>query len=202
MFLARYCYYLQMGRSIPSFRQLLEIEKLKWSSFKRLLPTKRDKQEFDKVFDNVRLYTSYLGNASNPIPLESVFMGAIFHDYKQLLQITKEDTAKLDERTLKDELISLLETKPEGKILFYRFSKKWNGFFTVLHKEDRLILLKMVLEVCSYNEYAINIINIQDSQSPIDFFFFLLAMILQQKRIDRLNVDKKKDVTLLDFIYK
>ena len=56
------------------------------SSFKRLLSTKKDKHEFDEVFDNVRLYTSYLGNASNPIPLESVFMGAIFHNYKQLLK--------------------------------------------------------------------------------------------------------------------
>jgi hypothetical protein len=46
-----------MRRSIPSFRQLLEIEKLKLSSFKRLLPTKKDKQEFDKLFDNVALYT-------------------------------------------------------------------------------------------------------------------------------------------------
>ena len=52
-----------MGRSIPSFRQLLEIEKLKWSSFKKSLPTKKDKQEFDKVFDEVKLYTSYLVNA-------------------------------------------------------------------------------------------------------------------------------------------
>ena len=78
-----------MGRSIPSFRQLLEIEKLKMASFKKMLPNKKDRQEFDVLFDNVRLYTSYLGNASNPIPLESVFMGAIFHNYKQLLQITK-----------------------------------------------------------------------------------------------------------------
>jgi hypothetical protein len=79
-----------MGRSIPSFRQqLLEVEKLNWSSFKKMQPTKEDKQEFDKVFDGVKLYTTYLGNASNPIPLESVFMGAIFHNYKQLLQITK-----------------------------------------------------------------------------------------------------------------
>ena len=146
-----------------------------------MLPTKRDKQEFDEVFNNVKLYTTYLGNASNPVPLESVFMGAIFHDYKQLLQITIEDTAKLDESTLKEELISLLENKPEGKILFYRFSKKWYGFFTVLHKEDRLLLLKMILEICSYNECTINIINIQDSQSPIDYFFFLLSMIIQQK---------------------
>jgi len=189
-----------MGRSIPSFRQLLEIEKLKWSSFKKLLPTKEDKQEFDKVFDNVRLYTSYLGNASNPIPLESVFIGAIFHNYKQLLQITREDT-NIDEEHLKEELVSLLDNKPEGKILFYRFSKKWYGFFTVLHKGDRLILLKMVLEVCSYGERAINIINIQDSQASIDFLFYLLSIILQQKRIERLNTsDKKKNVTLLDFI--
>ena len=54
-------------------------------------------------------------------------------------------------------------------------------------KEDRLILLKMVLEVYSYDECAINIINIQDSQSPIVYFFFLFGMLLQQKRINRLN---------------
>ena len=189
-----------MGRSIPSFRQLLEIEKLKMTSFKKMLPSKKDKQEFDRIFDKVRLYTSYLGNASNPIPLESVFIGAIFHNYKQLLQITREDT-NIDEEHLKEELVSLLDNKPEGKILFYRFSKKWYGFFTVLHKGDRLILLKMVLEVCSYDERAINIINIEDSQASIDFLFFLLSIILQQKRIERLNtLDKKKNVTLLDFI--
>src|SRR4051794_27425750 len=81
----------------------------------------------------------------------------------------------------------VLENKPGGKILFYRFSKKWQGFLSALHKEDRLILLKMVLEVCSYDECAINIINTQDFQSPIDFLFFLLVIILQQKRIYRLN---------------
>src|SRR5919202_1330106 len=99
-----------MGRSIPSFRQLLEIEKLKMTAFKRMLPTKGDKQEFDEIFDNVALYTSYLGNASNPIPLESVFMGAVFHNYKQLLQITKEETS-IDDRTLEFKSTSLLETK-------------------------------------------------------------------------------------------
>ena len=60
------------------------------------------------------------------------------------LKITKKDTA-IDERTLKDELTSLLENKPEGKIMFYRYSKKWYRFLYSLHKEDRLILLKMTL---------------------------------------------------------
>ena len=102
------------------------------------------------------------------------------------MQITKEDNA-IDEESLHEELDLLLEDKHESKILFYRFSKKWYGFIYALHKEDRLILLKMVLEVCSYDECAINIINTQDFQSPIDFLFFLLAIILQQKRIYRLN---------------
>jgi hypothetical protein len=67
-----------MGRTIPTFRQLLEIEKLEWSTFKKLLPNKKDKQAFDMVFENACLYASYLGNASNPIVLESVIMGGSF----------------------------------------------------------------------------------------------------------------------------
>ena len=118
------------------------------------------------------------------------------------MQITKEDDITINEESLKDDLESLLETKPEGKILFYRFSKKWNGFIYSLHKEDRLILLKMILEICSYNECVNNVINIEDSQSNIDSLFYLLAMMQQQKRIDKLNASskKKKDVTLLDFM--
>jgi len=189
-----------MGRSIPSFRQLLEIEKLKLSIFKNMLPTKNDRQTFDEVFDNVRLYTSYLGNASNPIPLESIFMGAIFHNYKQLLQITKEDNV-INESNLKDELVSLLENKPEGKTLFCRFSKKWQGFMYSTHKEDRLILLKMVLEICSYDEDISHIINTQDFQAPIDYLFFLFALLQQQKLINKINGDQRsKEITLLDFM--
>jgi hypothetical protein len=65
--------------------------------------------------------------ASNPIPLESVIMGAIFHNYKQLLQITKEDTT-IDENSLKEELVSLLNCKPEGKILFIGLVKSGMDF--------------------------------------------------------------------------
>ncbi|MGN6560223.1 MAG: hypothetical protein ACTHJ2_06815 [Candidatus Nitrosocosmicus sp.] len=78
-------------------------------------------------------------------------MGAIFHHYKHLLKVTKEDD-QINKESLEEELKSLIETKTEGKILFYRFSKKWMGFLYSLHKEDRLILLKTVLEICSYNE--------------------------------------------------
>jgi hypothetical protein len=82
------------------------------------LPAKKDKQVFDELFENVNLYTSYLGNASNPIPLESVFIGVTAHNCKLLLQITGEDSL-MNERILKDETTSLLVSNPEGKILFY-----------------------------------------------------------------------------------
>ena len=59
----------------------------------------------------------------------------------------------------------------------------------------------MVLEICRYNEYVNNAINNHDLQSNIDSLFYLLVMLIQKKRIDKLNVTgKKKDVTLLDFI--
>jgi hypothetical protein len=48
------------------------------------------------VFENARLYTSYLGNASNPIVLESVIMGSVFHNYKQLLQASKEEDKDIE----------------------------------------------------------------------------------------------------------
>ena len=75
-----------MGRTIPSFRQLLEIEKLDWSTFKKQLPTKKDKQAFDMIFENAGLYTAYLGNSVNPIVFESVIMSNLLHNYKALLQ--------------------------------------------------------------------------------------------------------------------
>jgi hypothetical protein len=107
-----------MGHITPSFRQLVEIEKLDWSAFKKLLPTKKDKQVFDELFENVILYMSYLGNASNSIPLEYVFIGIRLHNYKRLLKTTGKGSS-IDERILKDELTLLLVSKPEGKILFY-----------------------------------------------------------------------------------
>jgi hypothetical protein len=48
---------------------------------------------------------SYLGNASNPIVLESVIMSVIFHNYKQLLQVSKEEDKSIED-SLKKEIIS------------------------------------------------------------------------------------------------
>jgi hypothetical protein len=105
-------------------------------------------------------------------------MGTIFHNYKQLMQITKDEDITIAEDPLKEESVSLLVNKPEGKVLFYRYSKKWYGFIYALHKEDRLILLKMILEVCSYNECNINIINIQDGSVNLMNLFKYFSILI------------------------
>jgi hypothetical protein len=74
-----------MGRSIPSFRQLIEIERLNWSEFKKELPTKNDKEALNIIFENATLSTQYLSNANRPVPTEPIMIGALFHKYKILL---------------------------------------------------------------------------------------------------------------------
>ena len=174
--------------TIPSFRQLLEIEKLDWSIFKKLLITKKDKQALDMIFDNASLYTSYFGNAVNPVVFESIIMGDLFHNYKTLLQNIKEIN-KINENLIKEKEQSLLFEKLQGEILFDRTCKKWHGLIDSLHKEDRELLLRMILDVCNYNEDKNKIINIQDSKSYIDYFFLLSAILHQQKLINKLNVN-------------
>jgi hypothetical protein len=154
-----------MGRTIPSFRQLIEIEKLDWSDFKKSLPTKKDRKAFDDLFENAKLYTSYLSNAVNPIIFESIIMGHLFCNYKALLESSKED---INEDVITNETKSLTENKPHGKILFDRTCKKWQGLIDALHVEDRRILLKMILETCNYNEYCNMVTNSRDSEYPID----------------------------------
>jgi hypothetical protein len=66
--------------------------------------------------------------------------------------------------------------------------------------------LLMILGICSHDECDFNTINIHDSQSPIDYLFFLFAMLQQQKLIDKLNKKLEnieiatKNRTLSDFM--
>ncbi len=196
-----------MGRSIPSLRQLIEIERLNWSLFKKRLKNKEDKQAFDSIFENARLYAPYLSNACNPIPIESIFMGGLFHNYKTLFQINDKDKDQNDKyfSDIEAELKSLVE-EPQGKILFDRVYKKWKGFIESLHKDDRILLLRIIIDICNYNECLNSIINI-NPEPWYNYLFFLNIVLQQQKIIKSINQEydinrsnTKKDTTLWDFI--
>ncbi len=192
-----------MGRSIPSFRQLIEIERLNWSEFKKVLPTKKDKEAFDSIFENARLYTQYLSNGNRPVPLEPIMMGALFHNYKTLTKRNKKD--KVSEYSIKQDLTLLEKHDSFAKILFDRACEKWNGLLHSLHRNDRELLLGMLVDCCeSLNESLAKTVIDTDEEYSISFLFFLCMVMQQQKLISIIENVKEKsaktEVTLLDFM--
>src|ERR1044072_7990439 len=158
-----------MGRSIPSFRHLIEIERSNWSEFKKKLPTKDDKQAFDMIFENAKLYTQYLSNANRPIPIEPILMGALFHNYKTLLKLNNEN--HLSEDTILKKVAALEKQKPIAKILFDKPYERWRGLLYAVHRDDREHLLKMLVDCCdSLGDGVAKVINERGLENTISVF--------------------------------
>jgi hypothetical protein len=69
-----------MGRTIPSFRIALEMEKEDWRPFRNALD-KSDRKKFDEMFDIPRLYTSACSYVVQPVRLYSIVMSLLLHNY-------------------------------------------------------------------------------------------------------------------------
>src|SRR5215204_5684149 len=78
-----------MGRTIPSFRIALDMEKAEWKPFRNALD-KSEKKEFDDMFDIPRLYLSACSNSVQLVPLHPIIMSILFHHYKELIQLVSE----------------------------------------------------------------------------------------------------------------
>ena len=135
-----------MGRSIPSFRQLIEIERSNCSEFKKRLLTKKEKEAFDIIFENARLYTQYLSNANRPIPIEPIMMGSLFLNYKTLLKLNNE--SKLSEDSILKRVTEWEGDKLITKELFDITCKRWRGLLYAVHQDDREYLLRMIVNCC------------------------------------------------------
>lgn len=193
-----------MGRSIPSFRHLIEIERSNWSEFKKALPSKKEKRAFDTIFENARLYTQYLSNANRPIPLEPILIGALFHNYKTLLKINNE--SKLSEDLILKKAAVLEGEKPFVKTLFDKTCERRRGLLYALHKDDREFLLRMFVDCRndSLDEWAAKVINDRVLENTISVLFLFCLVLQNQKLIDRIKksseFNTKTDGNLLDFI--
>lgn len=175
-----------MGRSIPSFRQLIEIERLNWCEFKKALPTKNDKEAFDIIFENAKLYTQYLSNANRPVPIEPIIMGALFHNYKTLLNLCDQDN--ITEKAIKRILANMGNEKPLAKALFDKTCERWHGLLYSLHKDDRERLLNMFVDCCvSLDDGAAKVLIDKVSESNISILFFFCLVLQNQKLIERIK---------------
>ena len=184
-----------MGRSIPSFRQLIEIERSNWSEFKKGLPSKDEKEAFNTMFENAKLYTQYLSNANRPMPIEPIMIGALFHNYKKLLELCKEDN--LSEDSMKQKLVLLEREKPLAKTLFDKTCERWRSLLYALHKDDRERLLMMLVDCCyGLNDEAAKTVIDKDSSLSLSFFFGLLKQ--NQDLIWIIKNSSKKEGIKLD----
>jgi hypothetical protein len=199
-----YFLYKDVGRSIPSFRYLIEIERLNWSEFKKELPTKNDKEAFDTIFGNAILYTQYLSNANKPVPIEPIMMGALFHNYKSLLKLHGE--SNLSEDSIMKKVPAMEREKPVAKALFDKTCERWRGLVYSLHKEDRERLLRMLVDCCydSLDERAAK--TLIDTESSISYLFLFCLVLQNQKLIERIknSVKNRKNIkpngTLFDYM--
>ncbi len=78
-----------MGRTVPSFRIVLEEEKQEWKPFRNALD-KSERKEFDEMFDIPRLYIAACSNSVQLVPLHPIIMSILFHHYKELIEYIKE----------------------------------------------------------------------------------------------------------------
>src|ERR671924_2231725 len=78
-----------MGRTIPSFRIALAMEKEEWKPFRNALD-KKDRKKFDEIFDIPRNYISACSYSVQYVRLHPILMSILLYHYKQLTACISE----------------------------------------------------------------------------------------------------------------
>jgi hypothetical protein len=78
-----------MGRTSPSFRIALAMEKEDWKPFRNALD-KSDRKKFDEMFDIPRFYISACSNSVQYVRLHPILMSILLYHYKQLTECISE----------------------------------------------------------------------------------------------------------------
>jgi hypothetical protein len=78
-----------MGRTIPSFRIVLDMEKAEWKPFRNALD-KSEREDFDAMWDIPRLYVSACSNSVQLVPFQPIAISILFHHYKELKECISE----------------------------------------------------------------------------------------------------------------
>ncbi|HEU0144572.1 MAG TPA: hypothetical protein VFQ47_07285, partial [Nitrososphaera sp.] len=78
-----------MGRTIPSFRIALAMEKEEWKLFRNALD-KSDRKKFDEMWDLPKWYISACSNSVQYVRLHPILMSILLYDYKELTECVSE----------------------------------------------------------------------------------------------------------------
>jgi hypothetical protein len=78
-----------MGRTVPSWRRMVEEVAHRWVRFREAL-RKSDREVFDDLLNQCRLYASAAGAAVLPTGPEALFLSILFSHHKALRRIIAE----------------------------------------------------------------------------------------------------------------
>jgi len=194
-----------MGRSIPSFRLLIDIERLEWFDFRRYL-CKADKEIFNRLFSIPKLYCHSLSNLSKPIIIESIIICSIFYNFKVLRKTIEELSTKArwnnndknnhHNKRKQDQFQDFpvnRQTKIENKSEYDNVIEDWRKFIDCLDKEDRDTFLAMITNC--YDSYfgAINSSIKEKSNSCMTrtISLFMALILYQQKQINLIKDNQR-----------
>ena len=78
-----------MGRTVPSYRIVLEAEIAKWRGFLEALPSRKEKEAFEELMNHCRRHAGAAGAAVRPILSEAMIMSILLAHEKMMLEIKK-----------------------------------------------------------------------------------------------------------------
>ena len=97
-----------MGRTVPTFRQLIDDAMARWSKFRRAL-RREDQEYFDRLFRRVRSYTQAATYQASDNPMEAILLSIALDQEKRLdaleraAQPAEKYMEKLDVPRISDE---------------------------------------------------------------------------------------------------
>lgn len=157
-----------MGRSIPSFRMLIDIERSEWRTFREKLSNKKDKEYLNKLFSIPKLYCHSLSNLSRPIITEPILLSVLFQSSKDIDKaFCKSNTATNDIKNSnnmiqenvknRSKYVSSTNCQISNKDYYYaQLLEEWKEFSDCLSMEDESIFIEMVSRCYDSYHLAIN----------------------------------------------
>ncbi len=185
-----------MGRTIPSFRLLIEIEKSEWMHFRKQLG-KEDLEYFNQLFTIPKLYCHSLSNLSKPTIVESIIMIDLFYNFMAVRKIKEEKyltTLKNKDKRYHQNCSENIQLQnkllpgnnKDGSFGYNDIINDWKKFIDCLNKDDKDIFLNMIRE-CYYGYHkSINASIKEKSDSCLNktISLFMAILIHQQKQIN------------------
>jgi hypothetical protein len=78
-----------MGRTVPTFTNLIDAELASWSKFRRGL-RKEDQEVFDEIFRAAKLHLAENFYAMRAVPFESMMMSILVEQQKRIKRLEEE----------------------------------------------------------------------------------------------------------------